>query len=146
LRRADPTDIDRLCEIETAAFAADRLSRRSLSRLVDGTTAVITVATEADRVVGYAAMLLHRKRADARLYSIAVDPRSAGRGIGRLLLDSAERSALVAGTRGVRLEVRQDNAGAIQLYRRAGYHQTGSRPGYYADGMAALTLRKGFAQ
>jgi ribosomal protein S18 acetylase RimI-like enzyme len=34
---------------------------------------------------------------------------------------------------------------STRLYRQAGYYQIGERPGYYADGMTALALRKDFA-
>ena len=52
----------------------------------------------------------------ARLYSLAVHPEMAGKGIGRKLLEAAEDAAFEHDRLFLRLEVREDNASAIALY------------------------------
>lgn len=40
------------------------------------------------------------------------------------------------------LEVRSDNHAATTLYEQLGFVQVGRRPGYYADGAAALLMTR----
>ena len=78
VRPALEADIDRLVDIENAVFAGDRLSRRSLRRLVASPSAVIILAEIDGNTIGYAVVLLRRGTLAARLYSIAVAPELAG--------------------------------------------------------------------
>lgn len=142
LRMAEPADLDRLVAIEDAAFAGDRLSRRSLKRYVGAPSAAMIVALVDGAVGGYGLMGLRRGGRAASLYSIAVDPALCRRGVGRLLLQACEREAAARGRTLFTLEVRADNAAAIALYQRLGYENYGSIADYYEDGEAALRFRK----
>ena len=42
----------------------------------------------------------------------------------------------------MRLEVREDNIRAINLYERMSYSRFAAKPGYYADGATALRFAK----
>jgi Acetyltransferases len=142
IRPATLADIDALERIETAVFPGDRISRRSFRTLIARPTAATLVA-EIDGVVeGYAMILFRAGTGMARLYSLAVAPGHAGKGLGHALLDAAEAAAIEHDRIVLRLEVREDNAAAIALYRKAGYRPIGSHPGYYDDGMAALRFEK----
>ena len=141
VRTAHVADLDQLTRIETLAFASDRLSRRRLRALMTAPSARLLVA-EAGSVLGYALVLMRKGSSAARLYSIAVSPGNAGRGIGAALLQAAEAEAIESGAESLRLEVRTDNAGAVRFYQRRGYSPTGRRDGYYADGMAALLFER----
>jgi ribosomal-protein-alanine N-acetyltransferase len=72
---------------------------------------------------------------EAEILSIAVTAARKGQGLaGRLLRHHLGRLA-AARVRAVFLEVDEGNEPAIRLYRRAGFHEVGRRPGYYpADG------------
>lgn len=143
IRPATPDDIDALVELENAVFAADRISRRSFRALLSRPTARTIVAeTAEDGLLGYAMLLFRKGTALARLYSIAVSPKAARRGVGRLLLEKAEEAAVREDRLLLRLEVREDNAAAIALYREAGYRRIGRHPDYYADHMPALRFEK----
>ena len=79
---------------------------------------------------------------EAELLRIAVDPAHRGRGLGRRLLEAAQRDLEAEGLVHLFLEVRVSNAAAIQLYRTCGWKPCGRRPGYYPDGEdAALYSR-----
>ncbi|MDP2732333.1 MAG: peptidase C39 family protein [Hoeflea sp.] len=77
-----------------------------------------------------------------RVELLAVAPGQAGKGYGRALLTAAESAAMEHDRILLRLEVREDNATAIALYKTASYRRIGRVPDYYADGMAALRFEK----
>jgi hypothetical protein len=119
----------------------DRISRRSLRRLLRTPSAAFLVA-EHDGLAGYALVLFRASNAIARLYSVAVAPHLAGRGIGAALLAAAEDAALARGATRLRLEAHEANPPAIALYRNAGYRLFGRHAHYYEDGGAALRFEK----
>ena len=142
IRPASVSDIDRLVAIENAAFATDRLSRRSFRQAVESPTTETLVAEREGTIAGYCMVLFRRGSGVARLYSIAVDQAFGGSGVGRALLDAAETAAFDKDRLLLRLEVREDNGHAIELYEKSGYHRIGREPDYYEDGAAALRYQK----
>lgn len=142
IRPARASDVDALLSIENAVFQTDRLSHRSFRGLIGGASAAVLVAEAGGRVVGYCVLLFREGSSTARLYSIATKLDSAGKGIGRALIDAAGDAATKRGRRSLRLEVREDNARAIAIYRQAGFAAIGSKPDYYEDGMTAIRMEK----
>lgn len=140
LRPARASDIGPLAALERAVFPADRLSRRSFARLLASPSAHIVVAEDSGGMAGYAVVLTRTGNRTARLYSIAAAP--GRKGVGRPLLEAAERLAAEKGCDALRLEVRQDNDRAVKLYVAAGYRPIGRREGYYEDGAPALRYEK----
>lgn len=138
LRDARPDDLPALLALE-ARFPSDRLSSRQFLHHMRSRSARLRVT---DDVSGYALVFLRRGSTLARLYSIAVDPATRGRGIGRALLLDAERSARGGGADRLRLEVRFDNAAAIALYLACGYEEFGRYPAYYEDGTDGLRFER----
>jgi len=139
---ATEADLNAIEALEVAAFPADRLSRRSLRAFIRAPHRPLMVAKFGDAVAGYALVALRKGGAAARLYSIAVDPAQAGRGVGRALLQACERYARAHDRRAMRLEARYDNAAAIALYEKMGYRRFGHYEAYYADGAAAVRFEK----
>ncbi len=123
--------------LERAAFAGDRLSRRSLRRFVGRPTAWFRVADDGEPV-GYALTLFRARSTVARLYSLAVRPDRSGHGIGAALLADAVAAACVRGCRRLDLEVRHDNEAARRLYLRHGFAPLRVLESYYADGATGL--------
>ncbi len=142
IRPADFNDIDALVEIENRVFDADRISRRSFRTLIERTTAATIAAVDGATMIGYAMVLYRASSAAARLYSLAVDPKAAGKGTGAALLKAAEETAFRHGSIALRLEVREDNRRAIRLYEKSGYRRIGRHLDYYADHAAALRYEK----
>ena len=68
------------------------------------------------------------------------------RGIARALMLAAIERVSLRGLSELYLEVAEDNAAALGLYRALGFAPVGRRPGYYARPLAeavdALTLRR----
>ncbi|HEY0374173.1 MAG TPA: ribosomal protein S18-alanine N-acetyltransferase [Amnibacterium sp.] len=142
LRPAAPGDLDAVMAIETASFPTDAWSRSSMAAtLADRDTAAI-VATEADALLGYAAVLAPRGADDADVLTIAVAEAARGRGIGRALLERLLQEATARGAAQVFLEVRADNPVATALYVSAGFVAVGRRPHYYKpDDVDAVVMR-----
>ncbi|BBF91634.1 ribosomal protein S18-alanine N-acetyltransferase [Blastochloris tepida] len=142
IRPAHLDDLDALAALETRVFATDRLSRRSFRHFLTEDRDELLVAEQEGGVVGYALVIFRRGTALGRLYSIAVAPEAAGHGIGRALLQAAEAAAEARDCLFLRLEVREDNATAIALYRASGYRQIARVADYYEDHEPALRLEK----
>jgi ribosomal-protein-alanine N-acetyltransferase len=71
---------------------------------------------------------------EAEILSVAVRPECRRRGIGRLLLEEALRHLYREGARKIHLEVEDENAAAIGLYRRLEFQESGKRASYYRQG------------
>ena len=143
VRTAGRGDIDALMELEHRVFTTDRLSRRSLQRLLNSPSAQVLVAEAADgHLAGTAIVLFRPRSAVARLYSIAVAPHMGGRGVGAMLLAAAEAAAIARDCSSIRLEVHETNHAAISRYRKSGYREFGRHKKYYEDGGDALRFEK----
>lgn len=142
VRPATPADLPALEALESAGFTGDRLSRRSLRRLLSRPSASTLVAVADGEIVGYAMLLFRQGSEAARLYSLVRSPASAGRGVGEALLVAAERAAAEHGAVEMRLEVRPDNDRATGLYERRGYSVSARTADYYADHSDAVRMRK----
>jgi ribosomal protein S18 acetylase RimI-like enzyme len=145
VRRSRQADLDALWELENQVFDTNRMSRRSLERLLVSPSAAVLVAEVRGRFAGTAIVLFRANSAVARLYSLAVAPRFTGRGIGSALITAVEKAARSRKCRFVRLEVHEKNHGAIVCYRKAGYEQFDRRHEYYEDKGHALRFEKPLA-
>ena len=116
-----------------------------LLELVNGIGA-LGVAAEAEdgSVDGF--VLIRAIAGDAEILTLCVAPHARLLGIGRSLVEAALGLAGGAGAEELWLEVADDNAAAVALYRGEGFEQSGKRNGYYRrdDGSAidALVLRR----
>ena len=142
IRRGAPADFDALDCLENRAFETDRMSRRSLRRLLVSPRAAVMVARPDAAIAGAAVILFRANSRIARLYSIAVAPHHTGRGIASALMAAAESAARARNCRLLRLEVHEKNHAAIKLYLKAGYHEFGRHQHYYQDSGHALRLEK----
>jgi [ribosomal protein S18]-alanine N-acetyltransferase len=140
IRPADFSDLHAIEAIENEVFGADRLSRRSLRNFIASPRVALLVAESKGGISGYALLAYRKGSQVARLYSIAIEPGTARRGIGTALVQACIRDALKRGCQKLRLEVRIDNSAAIRFYERLGFEVFGHYADYYEDGAAALRL------
>lgn len=141
-RLAVPENLPQLLQLEEECFQQDRLSSRSVRRLIRVPSAGFLVAESAGELPGYALLLYRRGSEVARLYSLAISARARGQGLGSGLLERSERHAVERGCSRLRLEVRIDNEVAIGLYERRGYRRFGHIEGFYEDGSDAWRYEK----
>src|SRR5581483_6560157 len=92
IRRGEAADLDALLALENTAFTVNRLTRRGFRRLLAVQSAALLVAEEKGAFAGYALTFFRRNSAIGRLYSVAVVPAAAGRGIGQRLLEASEKA------------------------------------------------------
>src|SRR5690349_17761572 len=130
-RDARLSDLPELGELEVEGFPTDRMSRRSMRRLISAPSARLRVLGPTGEVAGYHLTLFRRGSDVARLYSLVVAPHHRGKGAAATLLADAEDVAARNGARVLRLEVREDNARAIRFYEHRGYRKIGQRSQYY---------------
>lgn len=146
IRRAAPSDLAALIELENSVFTSDRMSARQLRHHLRNASAAVLVATRKREIAGSAVLFLHAGHHSARLYSIAVSPRARGAGVGKALLAAAERVAVEQRRDLMRLEVRKENKAARTLYEHHGYRRFGTRKRYYEDGHDAERYEKTLAR
>ena len=135
-------DVDEVAGLERDLFAHDPWSVEQFwSELAHvPETRWYAVHEDADGIDGYVGLFAVPPEADVQ--TIAVAPRSQGKGLGRELLEALVAEAVGRGCAQLFLEVRVDNDRAISLYERTGFERQGRRANYYGDGVDALILRR----
>ena len=128
-----------------ALFPGDRLSARSLRRLLRSPSACMLVVDGVDGLAGASVLLTRVGSRVGRIYSLVVAPGARGRGLARTLVATLEQEARRRGCVRMRLEVRADNAAARALYAALGYVERTRLPGYYEDGGEGLRLERELA-
>lgn len=139
-------DIDAVFVLEKELFPDDAWSRGMFwSELAHArgpqATRRYVVATDGDRLVGYAGLAASGDLADVQTIAVARD--HWGTGLGARLLTDLLQAATAFECAEVMLEVRVDNTRAQKLYERFGFEPIGFRRGYYQPGnVDALVMRR----
>lgn len=99
---------------------------------------------EAGKIAGFAIAGTQRRRGAVlgRLITIDVEAAMRRRGVGHMLLTSAEERLRTEGATALLLEVAVDNEPAQGFYTGHGFTRTGRIPGYYLGRIDALTMEK----
>ena len=145
IRQAKLYDLPAMTRMERESFDSyqgpDNLSKELGKN--DGSN-YLAVAELADEKIGYAN--IHIVRGESQLYSIAIDSRCRGQGIGELLLSHMIDKSRELGCNVMTLEVRSGNTAAIELYKKMGFTEVGRRRGYYKkEGEDAILMDKELA-
>lgn len=113
---------------------SQEIERRIGDRAID-----VLVATRRGMIVGTAA-LLYREHGELYLSSMAVNPRTQGKGVGYCLLKEVEQRAKNKECSIISLECCEFLKMAIGLYKRMGYERTGAKRPYY--GVEVFEMQK----
>lgn len=133
IRRAHTKDIADIVNTENASFGIDKFSRSQFMYLVNKSKGVFYVAVTGEKTAGYICMLLHSRRRNMRIYSLAVLPEYRSKGIAGALISKAKEFALNKNKNVISLEVHMDNLSAIKLYERNGFQISSIKRQYYSD-------------
>ena len=86
--------------------------------------------------------IMHYNIDTAHLNLLAVKPSMQRKGLGRDIIKWLEKTAVIAGTHRINLEVRATNTGAQCFYRAQGYVEGEFLPKYYNETEAAFRMCK----
>ena len=148
---ASSADAEALASVHGAAFPleGEQWGKKAFEELLRQSGVFALKAVHHSRVGegelaprGFA--LVREAGGDAEILTIAVHPAWQGRAIGRLLMEEVLRELYARRVVSLYLEVADDNAAAVRLYKRLGFDQVGRREGYYrrpGEDAAALTMR-----
>ena len=140
IRKARLADVVAILKLEEH-FPSDRMSAATVRRFLRVLSATVWVAVSAGEVVGSLVLLTRLNTRIARIYSVVVSPTARGLGLAQQLVSAAEAHARKHKSF-ISLEVRKDNAAARALYRKLGYSEVKTLPGFYEDGSDGLRLNK----
>ena len=133
-----------LAAFDKATYGGLLMNARAFRRHIGSANFLLVAVTNDDamEVAGYALGLVRKGSPYVRFVSLAVLPEHGGRGAAWRLFDAIEEAANSGGYRGVRLEIRADNARLLARYLRDGYRDFARVPDYYSDGAAAIRMVK----
>ncbi len=140
-----PADLHDVSKVEAEIYSFPWTKRNFADSIEAGYSA--WVVRDQGRLLGYCVLMAVLD--EAHLLNISVAAPAQGRGVGRLLLDWAERAATIRAAATLMLEVRPSNGIAVGFYERHGYVRIGSRRGYYpaiGGREDAIVMRKSLQQ
>lgn len=144
VRPAALADVAAIMEIEGACFDTleETFNKRQVKSLINNPRAPVSVAELDGKVVGWAVGLVrqHRRSRSGRLYAIAIHPSAQGRHIGRRLAEATIAQLNELGIERIFLEVRNNNEGAVRLYRKLGFVHHVDLPNYYGQGKHGMRM------
>ena len=137
---ADASAIARLSRDRIEQGLGWRWTAPRVTRSIRDHSTNVVVAQQAGRMLGFGIMKYHDD--EAHLLLLAVQPEAGRRGVGSAMVGWLEHAARVAGLGQVYLEARATNATARAFYRRLGYREVQTLPGYYAGQEACVRLAR----
>lgn len=125
--------LDKLVEIEEQCFSQEAFTKRQISYLLTDHNTIALVAKANGEVAGF--IIAQIEIEDGRLFGHILTINTAlffrKKGIARKMLQEIETILRKKGIRECRLEVREDNSGALELYFKNGYLKIGRLDRYY---------------
>ena len=120
-------------------FNESAWSLEALRSQLNKPDSVCTIALADDRIAGFLAF--EKILDEGSITELAVHPDYRRRGIAKMLIEQAEKSA--ADLSSTFLEVRESNTPAIMLYKSVGFEEIGRRLDYYDSPKEnAIIMRK----
>src|SRR3989337_1213161 len=135
--------LDELYEIEKQSFTREAFTKREIACLLGDYNAIGLVARVSGEIAGFliGSIEVEKGRMFGHILTLDVAPSYRRIGIAKKLLDELEMLLRQKGAVECRLEVREGNAAAINLYLKLGYRRMGKLEKYYGDAHG-LYLRK----
>mgnify|MGYP000988682283 CR=1 FL=1 len=134
-------DLNQLIAIERASFNQyDAYSLVDFKRWLQYNPDLCLAAEMNGKIVGYVISRIHDGVCDLASMAVANDFRHCG--IGQVLLEAIEKSALNYGMTEIDLEVRTTNLGGQSFWQKMNFVPFGKLSGFYEDGGDAIRMRK----
>lgn len=125
--------IDKLCEIENQCFDQEAFTKQQLTCLIMDYNTIGLTALMNDEIAGFALARVNIRRnvTFGHILTIDVAPDYRRKGIAQKLLQEIETIIKEKGISECRLEVRENNKAALNLYQKLGYTKIGRLEKYY---------------
>ncbi|MEM2202371.1 MAG: ribosomal protein S18-alanine N-acetyltransferase [Candidatus Bathyarchaeia archaeon] len=132
--------LDRLYEIEMACFKREAFTKQQIAQLLQNNNAISLVAKENGEIVGFIIGMLSVEddMVIGHILTIDVYPSHRRRGVGVKLLQEIEKIFRNKQASMCRLEVREDNIAALNLYQKLGYREVRKLKHYYGNAHGIL--------
>lgn len=123
IRNYSPADYEQVrgLLVEGGLYYESMDSPQRLQKKISMDPDSILVAMESERVVGTVSLMEDGRM--AFIFRLAVDPENRNRGIGKALMDEAERVLLRKGYKEINILVEEDNTELQEYYARQGYEK-----------------------
>jgi ribosomal-protein-alanine N-acetyltransferase len=137
--------LDKLFEIEAQCFDQEAFTKRQISYLLSDYNSISLVAKVDNDIAGFiiGQIDVEEEAVFGHIITLNVAPNFRRKGIAQMLLKEIETILKNKGINEVRLEVRQGNQAAINLYLKLGYKEIGQLEKYYGKAHG-LYLKKNF--
>jgi len=135
---ATSNDLADILSIEKKVFKHPWSKEQLSWELNSQPTAENYVMIARGNMIGY--LFSHVVDDDVQILNIAIDIPFQHKGYGEQLLSYFLDQFNTDSS--IHLEVRKSNFPAINLYLKFGFHETGTRKGYYADGEDAIIMQR----
>ena len=125
--------LDKFCEIEKQCFEQEALTKQQLAYLIADYNTIGLTALVNGEIAGFALARVNIRRnvTFGHILTIDVAPAYRRKGIAQKLLHEIETILRERGIKECRLEVRENNAAALNLYQKLGYSKIGKLEKYY---------------
>lgn len=132
--------LDRLYEIEMECFKSEAFTKQQIAQLLTDYNSISLIAKEDGKIVGFITgmIFVDDNLLSGHILTIDVSPSHRRKGVGILLLMEIEKIFKERNVTVCRLEAREDNVAALNLYQKLGYKKVGKLEHYYGSAHGIL--------
>lgn len=135
IRKATLEDLNEIYEMESESFGLDAYSKRLLISQIKYNDFYILQLD--NKIIGYTTLTVRKFWNSARISNFLIHKNYRGKGYSNELMNYIKESYK---NLKITLEVRIDNAIAINAYKKAGFEIIGNIKNYYSDGCDAYKM------
>jgi ribosomal-protein-alanine acetyltransferase len=127
--------LGKLYEIEKQCFGQEAFTKQQLTYLLTAYNATGLAARVNSEIAGFAIAQVDigRNTSFGHILTVDIAPAYRRKGIAQKLLQEIETIFREKGIKECRLEVREDNVAALNLYQKLGYKKVGKLEKYYGE-------------
>ncbi|MCL2888388.1 MAG: ribosomal protein S18-alanine N-acetyltransferase [Elusimicrobia bacterium] len=137
IRHAAAPDLTQIADVESGQPYSARWGYEGLKKELENKFALTLVYEEGGKILGF--ISARGVAPDCELLNFAVDKNFTRCGIGQKLLAALKENLSNAGFKKITLEVNENNAPALALYKKNGFNIISKRKGFY-NGEDALLM------
>ena len=135
--------LDTLYQIEKQCFKQEAFSKRQITYLLTDNNAISFAAYVNGELAGFIIghLDIERNQSAGHILTIDVVTQYRRKGIAQKLMHEVEETVKQKGAKECRLEVREDNTAALNLYQKLGYKKIAKLENYYPTAHGLYLLK-----